>query len=85
MRVAERATPVAAVIKRACAGRGAKVDLAARIFPMPSDAGGKIEQLGYRLQVWRGILPPGMLWAMADRAATPGWSHLARRNRSSVG
>ena len=39
------------LVKRACAGRGAKVDLAARIFPMPGDAGGKIEQLGYRLPV----------------------------------
>src|SRR5205807_3804958 len=38
-------------VKRSGAGRGAKVNLAARILSLPSDAGGEIEQLSHGPQV----------------------------------
>src|SRR5207247_1394996 len=38
-------------VKRAGAGRGAKINLATRILSLPSDAGGEIEQLSHGPQV----------------------------------
>src|SRR5207247_5242124 len=38
-------------VERRGAGRGAKVNLAARILSVPSDAGGEIEQLSHAPQV----------------------------------
>src|SRR5215470_17659733 len=39
-------------IKSACAGRRSEVDLATCILAAPSDAGGKVQELRDRLQIW---------------------------------
>src|SRR5438067_3425695 len=64
-------------VKRSGAGRGAKVNLAARILSLPSDAGGEIEQLSHGPQVgYRHCLGGN---ALGDRrqCGDSAWAYLA--------
>src|SRR5271157_5287200 len=43
------------LVERSRASRGAKIDFAARIFSLPGDACGKVQELGHCLEIRRGI------------------------------
>src|SRR5208282_1276085 len=65
-------------VERSGAGRRAEIDFAARIFSLPGDAGGKVEELSDSLQVRRGVgMGDGLGWNAAGNRRKGGHSSLA--------
>ena len=64
-------------VERPGAGRGAKVNLAARILSLPSDAGGEIEQLSHDPQVGHRHCVGGNALGDRRQSGDSGWAYFA--------